>query len=255
MRQHKTITPEIRKLLSFSPLQYMLDTVEENPQLAKIFADDNERPKWCLLIFGHYIWIAGNIENREEEISSVIAETDQEIVIIFYDALAIPKMIKSNFASVFENVRSLFYVLPVQKEITTYEGVAAIDQEMMSSDISNLGMIIEEVSETASYSNLDSFLQEGIGYAFLAEDKVQGFCTSEYQSSKSIAIGIELSEEYQRRGIASNMVRLFLNEASKRKLAVYWDCWKENVPSIKTAKACGFTKIAEYPVVIIDKQG
>ena len=67
MRQHKTITPEIRKLLSFSPLQYMLDTVEENPQLAKIFADDNERPKWCLLIFGHYIWIAGNIENREEE--------------------------------------------------------------------------------------------------------------------------------------------------------------------------------------------
>jgi RimJ/RimL family protein N-acetyltransferase len=38
-------------------------------------------------------------------------------------------------------------------------------------------------------------------------------------------------------------------------LNVYWECWKNNIPSIKTALSCGFKKVADYPVLFVDFGG
>ncbi len=48
------------------------------------------------------------------------------------------------------------------------------------------------------------------------------------------------------------MTEMFLNEASKKNLTVYWECWKNNLASVNTAISCGFEKIADYPVIFIE---
>jgi RimJ/RimL family protein N-acetyltransferase len=57
---------------------------------------------------------------------------------------------------------------------------------------------------------------------------------------------------YQKRGIAKTMTKAFLNEASKRNLEVYWECWKHNNASYKAAITCGLKKISDYPVLFVE---
>ena len=59
-------------------------------------------------------------------------------------------------------------------------------------------------------------------------------------------------KEHQRKGIAKALVKRFLQKASNKELNVYWECWKNNNPSIKTALSCGFVKVADYPVLFVD---
>lgn len=76
--------------------------------------------------------------------------------------------------------------------------------------------------------------------------------TSEYPLKNEIAIGIEVLKEHQDKGIAKKMTEMLLNEASKKNLTVYWECWKNNLASVNTAISCGFEKIADYPVIFIE---
>lgn len=89
-------------------------------------------------------------------------------------------------------------------------------------------MIKNEVLSTATYDDMEDFFSRGFGFAPVIDNKVCGFCTSEYPSENAIAIGIEVLKEYQKQGYARAMTQAFLNKAAQRNLDVYWQCWKDN---------------------------
>jgi GNAT superfamily N-acetyltransferase len=135
--------------------------------------------------------------------------------------------------------------------IPNRDEVLEITTELMGSDVSNLKMIIDEVISTNTYDSMEDYLNRGIGYTLIINNKVSGFCTSEYPGKESIAIGIEVLEEHQHKGYAKIMTRAFLNKAIQRELNTYWDCWSSNTASVNTALTCKFEKVADYQILLL----
>jgi GNAT superfamily N-acetyltransferase len=138
-------------------------------------------------------------------------------------------------------------------EMKIVDNIEEITSELMNSCVDNLEMITDEVISTGTYNDMEDYLNRGIGYTVIIDNKVCGFCTSEYPSKDSVAIGIEVLEEFQKQGYAKSMTGQFLRKASQRGLNVYWECWKNNTPSKNTALSCGFEKVADYSVLLVKR--
>jgi GNAT superfamily N-acetyltransferase len=119
--------------------------------------------------------------------------------------------------------------------------------------LDNFSMIKDEVESTLG--SFEKFLAMGFGYTLVMEKQVCGFCTAEYLSAEECAIGIEVLREYQKMGYASHMTACFLQECQRRGLTPYWECWKNNIPSVKTAEHTGFSNKTDYPVLFIEFGG
>jgi RimJ/RimL family protein N-acetyltransferase len=247
----------IKGLLEFTPLQYMLHTASENPELVQIFTDRENEPQCCAMIFGHYVFAGGKMSRHfvrelvQQYFTYEIREA-MEIVIVFYDSPGVADCLRQSFEKTYDYERSLYWQKPAigQDEAGSNESVP-INQELLQSDIKNLAMITDEVTGTTTYRDMDDFCRRGIGFAFVSGGEICGFCTSEYPSQSSVAIGIEVSEAFRHQGIATEMTKRFLQQAAARSLNVYWECWKRNEASVQTALKCGFEKVADYPVLFI----
>jgi GNAT superfamily N-acetyltransferase len=236
----------------------MFDTVTERPYLAKIYTDSLTSPSACLLLFGHYLFAGGCISERlmsdfiEAELSGIKAE-NLHMIVVFYDKddKAVTEQLKSRFLKVFDGERSLYRINKPLTASADKTKLTRINVNLLNSGVRNLEMITSEVLGTATYDSMDDFCKNGIGYTYIDGGRICAFCTSEYQSKSSVAIGIEVEEKYQKKGVAAEMTRAFITEASSCGLDVFWECWKENIPSVKTALKCGFDKVADYPVLVI----
>lgn len=246
-----------RKLLAFTPLQYMLDAVMENPSMAKIYINNKSQPSICIILLGHYLFVGGNLtDGIYEEIYNTVLTKDVRaslgILIIFCEAKEGFDHFKKYFTKTYDNERSLYYIKPLKSEMPSFtKQINRINNELIQSNIENVEMIIEEIESTGTYSDIRDFCRRGIGYTPIIQDRVCGFCTSEYPSKQSIAIGIEVTEEYQKQGIAKALTKSFLFEAAVQSMTVYWECWKLNISSVNTALSCGFKKIIDYPVLFV----
>ena len=250
-------TKKMRKLLSFTPLQYMIDSVEENPKLAKLYVNETETT--CFVLLGVYLFVTGEIESKsidflKNQILSKETRDDLKVLIVFYPnedwKIAITSLFSNRF---YIYQRSLYRINPTDLyndyNSDNSENIFIINTELLNSDIDNKSMIFNEVT---TYDDMNDFINRGIGFTPIFNNKVCGFCTSEYPTKNGIAIGIEVLEEHQKMGIAKDMTKLLLNEAYKRNLTVYWECWKNNLASAKTALSCGFEKVADYPIIFIE---
>jgi hypothetical protein len=59
MIQLDNFNAKVRELLNFTVLQYMLDTIYENPRLGKIFVDNRDNPGSCIVSFHHLLFCGG----------------------------------------------------------------------------------------------------------------------------------------------------------------------------------------------------
>lgn len=252
------LNKSVRRIMEYTPLQYMLDAVSENPKIAEIYVDEEDNPQYSLILLGHYLFIGGKIGEetfrkiREKLFTKELRE-NLGILIVFYETDEIAELFRNAFSKIYDNERSLYYVKPVHtshKQPKTY--IKGINRNLIKSSVENLTMITEEVIGTGTYDDMEDFCKRGIGYTPIIDNRVCGFCTSEYPSQNAVAIGIEVEEKYQNQGIASAMTKSFLNQAALKDLDVYWECWKRNEESVKTALSCGFTKVADYKVLFIE---
>ena len=84
--------------------------------------------------------------------------------------------------------------------------------------------------------SVDDFLTHSFGIAAVYEDRLAGWCLSEYNVQDRCEVGIATLETFQRQGLAAAMGCAFLDMARSRGTSeVGWHCWKENLPSAATA--------------------
>jgi GNAT superfamily N-acetyltransferase len=258
MKQISTLNPYVSQLLKFTPLQYIVNTFYENPKLGKLFVDDEETPNSCILSLKHLLFLGGNLSQDCSNFlfNELLTHDIRNSLKVFY--IIYPNEIwKNAFMELFSNncnqyERSLYRSkLEGIDIIPNRDEVLEITPELMTSGVSNLIMIIEEVISTNTYDSMEDYLMRGIGYTLIINNKACGFCTSEYPSKESIAIGIEVLKEHQQKGYAKIMARAFLNKAIQRGLTTYWDCWRNNIASVNTALTCKFEKVADYPILLL----
>lgn len=108
----------------------------------------------------------------------------------------------------------------------------------------------EEVSHM--WGTADRFLDNGFGWACVCEDKVVGWCTSEYQSRERCGLGIEVLPDHRRRGLATSLAIRTAQTGREFGLAVYWECNSLNQGSIDVALKAGFESFGQYPIVVVE---
>lgn len=257
MYRQKRLSASIRVMLAFTPLQYMLDTAAENPELVRIYTDNEREPGCCAVFLGHYLFAGGALsESFFRELCDSLTpdiRRSMEGMIVFYGEETVADLFRRSFEKVYDSERSLYRLVPPQESgEADAPDIVPIDWTLLQSGYENLAMITDEVLDTATYNGMDDFCRRGIGVAYVSGSRIYGFCTSEYPSQHAIAVGIGVSEEIRCRGIATGMAKAFMRRAADCNYTVFWDCWKKNEPSVKVALKCGFEKITDYPVLFVD---
>ena len=124
--------------------------------------------------------------------------------------------------------------------------LALIDAALFSrTDLTNLGQVREEIEWM--WPSLDRFLDDGFGSVALLKDEIVCWCTAEYMSRKTCGIGIETISSQQNKGIATATAAHFVDHCLRRNIRPYWECWRDNLGSVRVAEKVGFEKVQEIP--------
>jgi RimJ/RimL family protein N-acetyltransferase len=129
--------------------------------------------------------------------------------------------------------------------------LSQVSPELLASKIGGLDILREEMC--SERTSVDDFLARSFGLCLIYENRVAGWCLSEYNTGDRCEIGIATLEPYQRKGIATCMTKAFLAEAAQRGYHhAGWDCWEKNIASSATARKAGLTLTqCEQAMVVI----
>ena len=253
------LTPCAKELLHFTALQYMLDTLCENPGLGKVYVDHAVNPGTCILLWKRTLFMGGALTQgcldylRDEILTADIRSNLRTFSIFYPDDMWKDALISLFPGQISQHERSLFSCVPPgTAPVSGHDEIVPITADLMHSSVGNFDMIRNEIIETGTYNDMADFYERGFGFTPVIDNQVCGFCTSEYPSKDAVAIGIEVLAAYQRQGYAKAMTRRFLQHAAKRGLTVFWECWKNNLASANTARSCGFSLVASYPSLFLD---
>jgi len=131
-----------------------------------------------------------------------------------------------------------FRLRPVDGELLAEERMGRLDE-----------LRHEMVSECPSVS---FFLAHRFGVCLDAGGTLAGWCLSEYDTGPRCEVGIETAPGYRRRGLATHMVLALAAEARARGIArLGWHCYRDNEPSVATARRAGFRQGASFPARLV----
>lgn len=105
---------------------------------------------------------------------------------------------------------------------------------------------------TSERPTVEDFLSKSFGMCAIHNNELAGWCLSEYNSDGRCEIGIETTDEYRQRGLATALTLAFLEHAFSHGMTeVGWHCFKRNEASAKTALKAGFDKVCDYKSFIV----
>jgi RimJ/RimL family protein N-acetyltransferase len=130
----------------------------------------------------------------------------------------------------------------------------AVDAMLLAdSRLGRLGQLREEMcSERPS---VEDFLARSFGVCLVDEQagELVGWCLSEYNHEGRCEVGIEVVEEYQRRGLGTLLTQALLAEAFGRHgmRRVGWHCLEANAASGATARRVGLRRARRYDAAVV----
>jgi GNAT superfamily N-acetyltransferase len=162
---------------------------------------------------------------------------------------ALHAQVGSLFATIkLEAVEERYYGYPdkkaparqaAQKEVV----IRSLDRNLLESDSQNLDQVTGEIAWMWPGSRDDAierFATHGFGSVAMIGRRIVCWCTAEYVSADRCGIGIETVEDCQRQGIATATAAHFIGTALDRGTQPFWECYSENVPSVRLANRLGF---------------
>ena len=104
-------------------------------------------------------------------------------------------------------------------------------------------------------STLDLFgreadvLQQTLGVVILHEDTVACEAATGAATHGLIEVGVSTAEPYRGRGLATIACAQLIETCEERGYKPWWDCAKQNIPSVQLAKKLGYQQEPEYRYV------
>jgi RimJ/RimL family protein N-acetyltransferase len=129
-----------------------------------------------------------------------------------------------------------------------------VNAELLANErLARLDQLREEMcSERPS---VEEFLAHSFGVCLVDEQagELAGWCLSEYNYGGCCEVGIEVLEEYQRRGLGTLLTRSLLAEAFGRHSMqrVGWHCLEANTASGATARRAGLRLAQRYDAAVV----
>lgn len=129
--------------------------------------------------------------------------------------------------------------------------IVEVTNNILNSDLKNIEGLREEL--IYMWDDPKNFFKTGFGVCCIIEHTLAGWCLGEYYhtlaNKKRFGIGIETYEEFQRKGLATLMTSYIVEMGLEEGYEIFWDCFKSNKASIKTALKVGFKLVQDYEVL------
>jgi GNAT superfamily N-acetyltransferase len=157
---------------------------------------------------------------------------------IMFDGLAPMKSTRMTFSNDMTNL-----------ETEVPEGIYPVTEEILSNtNLPGIDGVLEEIS--GGWSSVEEFLTRGFGTVAIRENKIIGWCLTDWVVGEECEVGIDTYPEYRKQGIGHKLAAGTLVLAKKRGIKrTGWQCWSDNYGSIATAKSAGFRLLSEFPVL------
>jgi GNAT acetyltransferase len=110
--------------------------------------------------------------------------------------------------------------------------------------------------ENKFWKSEEDFLQNGFGYCmFSALHEPASICYTACIAGNVAEIDVATLQPYQQKNLAKKVVYEFLEHCIENNLIANWDCFEDNVGSLKTANSLGYKRVFEYKLLsIFNKQ-
>ena len=92
----------------------------------------------------------------------------------------------------------------------------------------------------------DDFLEYSYGTIINYKSTPVCICYASCIVNNIAEIDIATLPDWQGKGLAKIVAETFIEKSIMKGIKPNWDCFEDNIPSIKTALSLGFTKLKEY---------
>ena len=252
-------------------VSYLIEDVENFPEVhaiidnnnpGKIYVDDKHKPRSALVwnqgIQGFYFIGDDNNDNFLKYINEHIKDKiineliDKEIN--WFEISGVNIKWEPRIEELFKE-RGVKYgyqlVYGLNKNRFTYEAhlinefdIRKVNKGTFEAEIRNLDFVISELE--LFWGTIDNFLDNGICYYAIEDNKIVSICYSGFKAGKTQTIGIETLEEYKRRGYAYALASKYIEDCYRQDIIPYWDCSEDNISSKKLAEKLGFERRDQY---------
>ncbi|MFT3890759.1 MAG: GNAT family N-acetyltransferase [Anaerolineales bacterium] len=105
-------------------------------------------------------------------------------------------------------------------------------------------------STLASFGTLEQVIAQTLGMMILDGETVVCEAATGAPTHGRIEIGVTTAPTHRQRGLASIACASLIVECEARGYSTWWDCAKQNIPSVKLAETLGFENRHEYHYVM-----
>ena len=145
-------------------------------------------------------------------------------------------------------LRYLFRLNPSGFGPSTLESDSAvrITAELLESSLENIDHLTGWI--LSFWPNLDSFLENSLGFCAVEDSKIVSLCIGVYRSKNHIELGAETLKGFKRLGFGRKVALACVKESCSKGLIVDWQCEASNNPSVLIAKRLGFQEVLQYTI-------
>jgi len=252
-------TAVFRRLDGCIPMQGMIE--KRHP--GRVFIDDPQNPTsgFCWTPWG-YFYLAGEVNNRafvgelktilNDQLLPVSQVLGQSGFILWPDSEAwetrlpdflLQRSLTKIYRRTFEFDPATFYegryarpAPPHGFRLATIDAALLAQQPDLAAEIA------------AAWKTPEKYLQEGVGVCLLDGETLASACFSIFTARGKAEVSVSTAEPYCRRGFAILTAAAFIDACLKRGLQPNWECFRDNVPSLRLAENLGFKAQGDFPV-------
>lgn len=140
----------------------------------------------------------------------------------------------------------------VDKSVNLPTGFSAV--EINESNFDQLDVFGLNLA-TKFWRSKEDFLKHGYGVVIAsASGKPASVCYTSCIANAVAEIDIASLPEFQGKGLAKYAALKFIDMSIKKEIQANWDCFEDNISSLKTAQSLGFQKIGSYNFLSVFKK-
>ncbi|MFO7681970.1 MAG: GNAT family N-acetyltransferase [Chloroflexota bacterium] len=246
----------------FAPLLHHLaaESILSGLTPGRLFVDDSNKPRTAVAWFQHRVYLAGN--RSDDNVNQALHRLFSDV---FYPEMCAAGLAQSAYTLCYtpgwERVidviltgkypmtgqRYYYRLDPTrrswQPKLPKEFKLRAVDAELLADTrLINLDYVTDEmVSERPSVAD---FLDKSFGACIVQQDRIVGWCMSEYNLNGRCELGIATDPAYQRQGLAQAAASAVIGEAVHRGYTeIGWVCDADNTPSMALAQKLGFALV------------
>jgi RimJ/RimL family protein N-acetyltransferase len=99
-----------------------------------------------------------------------------------------------------------------------------------------------------AWDTIDAYLEDGVGVCLLEGEQLASVCFSMFVANGAAEVNVFTAEDYRQKGFATLTSAAFIDACLKRRIRPNWECFADNLPSVRLAENLGFKADKDIPV-------